>query len=315
MPILNGWRFVCSTLRTIFAQFGLPARIVTDNVRNFTSAEFDAFLHKNGIKHMTSSPYHPSSNGLAERAVQSFKQAKSGSVLDKISCVLFHSHMTPNTATGILPAELLQNRTLRSRLDLLRPDMEARVLDKLSKQEHYANRHSKIRPFQEGEEVYIHNFGEGQKWIPGRIIALEGNVSFRVQFSDGRMFVRHVDHIWKRVVRLSDPIPRFPEPVSEPLPMLNDNKAVTQSPSEWGNSLDCLLSTSTPRPQLTSDSLPSTPVPRPQPTSDSLPSTTTPPRYPQQPLLLVTHNGYVIHRIVLLRREKCDELNSTEFCN
>ncbi len=176
------------------------------------------------------------------------------------------------------PAELLQNRTLRSRLDLLCPDIEARVLDKLSKQEQYANQHSKIRPFQEGEDVYVHNFGEGQKWIPGRIIALEGNVSFRVQLSDGRTFVRHVDHIQKRGVRLPDPISLLPETISEPLPMFEDTKAVTQ---ELGNSSDCSLATSAPHPQLTSDSLPSTPVPRPQPTSDSLPSTTAPPRYPQ----------------------------------
>ncbi len=142
--------------------------------------------------------------------------------------------------------------------------------------------------------MYVHNFGEGQKWIPGRIIALEGNVSFGVQLSDGRTFVRHVDHIQKRGVRLPDPIPLLPETVSEPLPMLEDTKAVTQ---ELGNSSDCSLaksaphpqptsdslpSTPVPRSQPTSDSLPSTPVPRSQPTSDSLPSTTAPPRYPQR---------------------------------
>ncbi len=61
---------IFSTLRSIFAQ---PSIIVTDNARNFVSAEFEQFLVENGIKHLMSPPYHPSSNGLAERAVQSFK--------------------------------------------------------------------------------------------------------------------------------------------------------------------------------------------------------------------------------------------------
>ena len=48
--------------------------VVTDNGSNFVGKEFEAFLKQNGIRHIKTAAYHPSSNGLAERAVQTFKE-------------------------------------------------------------------------------------------------------------------------------------------------------------------------------------------------------------------------------------------------
>ena len=56
--------------RQIFAIHGLPELCVKDNGSAFIIEEFSLFLQKNGIRHITSAPYHPSSNGQDEKAVQ-----------------------------------------------------------------------------------------------------------------------------------------------------------------------------------------------------------------------------------------------------
>lgn len=61
-------------LRLSFSVFGLPKMLVLDNGTCFTSAEFESFMKQNGIDHVKSAPFHPSSDGLAERAVQTFKE-------------------------------------------------------------------------------------------------------------------------------------------------------------------------------------------------------------------------------------------------
>ena len=118
-------------MRSTFASRGLPEIVVSDNGSNFVSSEFKSFLQKNGIKHITSAPYHPSTNGLVERAVQTFKQGikkqGDGSVDTKLARFLLSFRITPQSATGDSPAQLRWGRSRKSHLDLLRPDVATRV--------------------------------------------------------------------------------------------------------------------------------------------------------------------------------------------
>ena len=60
---------IIEKLRKIFATHGVPKNIVSDNGSVFTSEEM-----KNNIRHIRTAPFHPSSNGMAERYVQTFKK-------------------------------------------------------------------------------------------------------------------------------------------------------------------------------------------------------------------------------------------------
>ena len=60
-------------MRLWFAAYGLPEEVVSDNGPQFISQDFTNFLKQNGVKQTLVPPYHPSSNGAAERTVQILK--------------------------------------------------------------------------------------------------------------------------------------------------------------------------------------------------------------------------------------------------
>lgn len=58
---------VTAELMKMFARFGYPTEVVTDNGRQFASQAFDTFLKYGGIKQICAAPYCPKSNGKIER--------------------------------------------------------------------------------------------------------------------------------------------------------------------------------------------------------------------------------------------------------
>ena len=202
-------------LRQSFATHGLPEIIVTDNGSNFTSAEFEEFLRLNGIKHVRSAPFHPSSNGLAERAVQSFKagmkRMNGGTVETKLSRFLMTYRITPHSTTGLSPAQMLMNRQPRTRLDLVRPDIQRRVNNRQYAQKENHDQHAKPRLFNVGDPIYVENFAQGPRWLAGHSVAVTGYRVYTVQFDDGRVWKRHVDHIrFRHVLQQTIVDPVFP---------------------------------------------------------------------------------------------------------
>ncbi|RXN35623.1 putative protein K02A2.6-like protein [Labeo rohita] len=195
-------------LRKSFSNHGLPEMLVSDNATYFVSTEFKDFMNKNGIRHITSAPFHASSNGLAERAVQTFKtmmkKAGEGSVASKVARVLFSYRITPQSTTGISLAEMLLGRKLRSTLDLLHPDLQQKVRDKQSKQKQYHDNKCPIRNFQVVDAVLTKNFSYGPKWIPGFIAKVSGPLSYQVMLGDGKTMQRHVDQILSQELKGSE---------------------------------------------------------------------------------------------------------------
>ena len=183
------------------------SRIHIDFAGPFTSAEFKEFLQKNGVKHTTSAPYHPASNGLAERAVQIFrnglKKSKDGTLQARIDRLLFNYRITPQTTTGVSPSELMFGRRLRSVLDLVKPDLQNRVEKEQLRQKMSHDKRAVERSMSVGDEVYVKNFipGDSETWLPGRIIEKQGPRSFRVELlGDRQIWRRHIDHLRPRYV-------------------------------------------------------------------------------------------------------------------
>lgn len=65
---------VISKLSTIFARWGIPNRMISDNGPQFTSQEFENFCESKGIDLRHSTPYWPRMNGEVERQNGSLKK-------------------------------------------------------------------------------------------------------------------------------------------------------------------------------------------------------------------------------------------------
>ena len=225
-------------LRRMFAAYGLPVELVSDNGPQLVSDEFETFLKRNGVKHTLSPPYHPASNGLAERNVQTFKQMlkKSNANLPlqhRVSDILFQFRNTPHSLTGKTPAELFLLRAPRTRLALAKPNLQHKVIDKQiteMKQHHTAG--MKHRFFDIYQRVKVRNMrGGSEKWSPGTVIEILGPLTYHVRFLGNVRRVVHVDHMIPDDSVTMDPTPLITAAHGPPMPIRTNTAPSIQPPS------------------------------------------------------------------------------------
>ena len=177
-----------------FAHFGYPHTLVTDNATTFMSQEFQAWCKQRGIVHLTGAPYHPATNGAAERLIQSFKQALRKSSLPPKEALqeFLMQHRRIPFASGLSPSELLNGRRIRTKIDTLVPSIPHLLQGRQSRQ---ASKHSNAEDsevvskvehhYSLGDPCYALYFGPRRdrdpRWVPAIVTKVHGTRSVNVR--------------------------------------------------------------------------------------------------------------------------------------
>ena len=83
---------------------------------------------------------------------QGIRKQSTGTIYDKIGRVLFQYCITPHSAIGMSPAEMLLGRRPHCRLDLLKQNIEQKVAEKQQQQKSLHDSHCCDCTFSEGEK-------------------------------------------------------------------------------------------------------------------------------------------------------------------
>ncbi|XP_029156062.1 uncharacterized protein K02A2.6-like [Nylanderia fulva] len=204
----------------LFARYGLPLHCVTDGGPQFRSEEFHEFLTRNGVKHTYSPPYHPATNGAAENFIQTFKDKvhkiiKGGERLDTaVYMFLFDYRSIEHCTTRRSPAFLMYNRELRTRFDLLKPNVLSAVDDR-QRAQIVGRKGGRQIDLQVDDDVLINEYGRNtEKRGLGKIVKKTSPSTYAVLTKNEVVKKRHVDQIVKgkpndKVLRRS---PRLDKP-------------------------------------------------------------------------------------------------------
>lgn len=211
-------------LKSFFSIFGLPVEIVSDNGPPFQSFVFKTFCKLHGIILSKSPPYHPQSNGLAERAVQSVKrvfrkfclEANEGmSIQNKIEKFLIHQRNSICTTTSKTPAELIFSYKPRILLDLLNNNKNIENLSGKEKEKPIVkmkfapnNNNFKSKYFVGENVLYRNHFKNLLNWIPAVVLKCLSNLTYLINVS-GRVRFVHDNQIKKSNLNKK----YFPQPI------------------------------------------------------------------------------------------------------
>jgi hypothetical protein len=181
-------------LREYFSYWGVPVTIVSDNGTSLVSDEMRRFLKEVGVKHVTTAPYHPASNGAAENGVKTFKQflkkaLREENNIDKlIANFIIQYNNTVHCTTGFTPAELHVGRKLPTRLDrmLMKDDVCIRNEERQIKN----FRGGRNVSLEYGEIVMIRNYSRGNKWIEASVTKQISPVTYLLTGKNGYIYIK-----------------------------------------------------------------------------------------------------------------------------
>lgn len=228
-----------------FSHFGYPHTLVTDNAASFHSEEFKAYCLERGIIHLTGAPYHPATNGLAERIIQTFKQSLKKSdkpPLVALQDFLIQYRRTP-LSLGFSPSELLNGRQIRTRLDALVPCPAYIAQGQQSKGSSSIKDKvlvSKLcHQYQVGDFCYALHFGAKQdkdrRWVPAVVTKVLGPRSVNVRVEPhGPVWRRHIEQLQPRHTSPEDlePGEDFPLHITSKADIGASNREVPESQLE-----------------------------------------------------------------------------------
>ena len=290
-------------LRSTFAIHGLPVELVSNNGPPFTSEEFAIFMRQNGIRHLPSPPFHPSTNGAAERAVQTFKNGMRKSTLSplshKLAEWLLHVRTTPHTITGQAPCEMLMHCTIRTRLALLHPQVTATVAKRQDSHKLSHDGHKPLRQFRVGDPVLVRDYiTKRPQWTSGTVTQVIGPLKYHVYLpAHNRTWKRHIDQIQPH--HTSHEAKEQTGALATPLPeMVEGEKSMTSAPQSDTSTLPFILSRPSDMVSLPAAVMPTTPEETPSSTmSDTaIPEEDPLPQYQGQLRYLAYYsslNGYI----------------------
>ncbi|KFD53295.1 hypothetical protein D918_06966 [Trichuris suis] len=187
----------------------MPEVVVTDNGTQFSSAEFQEMCDANGIQHLKSPPFHPQSNGQAERFVDTFKRAlhkmngRNETIEDLQTFLLAYRSTSNLTINNVSPAEALFGRLLMTSLSLLLPSHHPVGSERDRAMQEQFNRHhgAKKREFFPGESVIVRDHRRSitkSCWTPVQVLRRHANCLYDVCVNR-LVWRRHANQIRLRV--------------------------------------------------------------------------------------------------------------------
>jgi hypothetical protein len=120
-------------MKGIFATYGTPRTIESDNGPPFNGKEFAQFAEEEGFKHHRITPLHPRANGQAENFMRLINKTEQIANIqgktkaerrNAIQEMLVAYRATPHPATNVTPYEAMKNREMRTKLDYEDPEEE-----------------------------------------------------------------------------------------------------------------------------------------------------------------------------------------------